>query len=142
MNGVSQSASLGGSLGKCLVDIDQYESANQFFAELSKTAMIGGSITILLQQIPIFNYFIIAGGLSFTVYRSYKDEITSSQKKMKHIGSASIVAVGSVGSTATGMVIGQMLIPVLFLGAFIGGMIGGYIGEKGSREITSIINNQ
>lgn len=55
---------------------------------------------------PIFNYFIIAGGLSYTVYSNYKDEISSSLKKMKKIGKASIVAVGAVGSTVTGMMIG------------------------------------
>jgi hypothetical protein len=70
---VPQSATLGGSLGKCLVDIDSYNDINDFFQDLSKTAMIGGSITILLEEVPIFNYFIIAGGLSYTVYRSYKD---------------------------------------------------------------------
>ncbi len=77
------SANISGGLGKCLVDIDQYEDVNEFFADLSKKAMIGGSITILLEEIPILNYFIIAGGLSYTVYRTYNDEITSSLKKMK-----------------------------------------------------------
>lgn len=61
---------------------------------------------------------------------------------MKNVGKASIVAVGSVGSTATGMVIGEMLIPIPFFGAFVGGVIGGYFGEKGSRQITNIMNNQ
>lgn len=67
------SATMGGSLGKCLVDIDKYEDVNDFFADLSKTAMIGGSITILLEEIPVLNYFIIAGGLSYTVYKGYND---------------------------------------------------------------------
>jgi hypothetical protein len=52
---------------------------------------------------------------------------------MKQVGKASIVAVGSVGATVTGMMIGEVVIPIPFLGAFIGGVIGGYIGEKGSR---------
>lgn len=104
--GVPQSASFGGSLGKCLVDIDQYESANDFFADLSRTAMVGGSITILLEEIPILHYFIIAGGLSYTVYKTYQDEITSSLRKMKQIGKASFLAAGSVTAIIAGMMIG------------------------------------
>lgn len=68
--------------------------------------MIGGSLGIMLEEVPILNYFIIAGGLSYTVYVNYKDEITSSLRKMKQVGKASVVAVGSVGSTVTGMIVG------------------------------------
>jgi hypothetical protein len=35
-----------------------------------------------------------------------------------------------------------MVIPIPFVGAFIGGMIGGFFGEKGSRQITSILTNK
>lgn len=61
---------------------------------------------------------------------------------MKYLGKASIVAVGSVGSTVTGMMIGEVVIPVPILGAFVGGVIGGYVGEKGSRELTAILNDK
>lgn len=67
------SASIGGGLGKCLVDIDKYESANAFFIDFSKNAVIGSSIGVMLEEIPILNYFIVAGGLSYTVYVNYKD---------------------------------------------------------------------
>ncbi len=125
---VSQSASIGGSLGKCLVDIDKYRNANDFFIDLSKAAMVGGTITVLLEEVPILNYFIIAGGLSYTVYSNYKDEISSSLKKMKQIGKASFLAVGAVSSTVAGMMIGEIVIPIPFFGAFVGGLVGGFIG--------------
>ena len=54
-------------------------------------------------------------------------------KKMKEVGKASIIAMGSVGSTMTGMMVGEIVIPIPFVGAFIGGIIGGFFGEKGSR---------
>ena len=50
--------------------------------------------------------------------------------------------MGSIGSAFTGMAIGQMLIPVPFVGSFVGGVIGGYLGERGSREINSILDKR
>ena len=59
---------------------------------------------------------------------------------MKQIGNASVTAVGSIGSAFAGMALGQALIPVPFVGAFVGGVFGGYFGEKGSKQITSILD--
>lgn len=115
-------------MGKCLVDIDKYKNANDFFIDLSKAAMVGGTITVLLEEVPILNYFIIAGGLSYTVYSNYTDEISSSMKKMKQIGKASFLAVGAVSSTVAGMMIGEIVIPIPIFGAFVGGLVGGFIG--------------
>jgi hypothetical protein len=124
-----------------LVDIDNYESTNEFFVYLSKNALVGKSISFMLEEVPILNYFIVAGGLSYTVYVNYKDEIASSLTKMKNIGKASVLAVGSVGTAVTGIILGEIMIPIPFLGAFVGGVIGGYFGEKGNRFITSILSN-
>lgn len=44
-------------------------------------------------------------------------------------------AVGSVGSTLGGIMLGQVIIPVPFVGAFIGGVLGGFLGTKGVRDI-------
>lgn len=48
MDTVPSSANMGANLGKCLVDIDQYKTVNEFFVDLSKNAMIGGSIAVML----------------------------------------------------------------------------------------------
>jgi hypothetical protein len=42
------SASIGGGLGKCLVDIDKYKFTNDFFIDLSKNVMVCGSIAYVL----------------------------------------------------------------------------------------------
>ena len=45
MNGPAMS---GGTLGKVLVDVNKYKSAQDFFKDLSKSAIIGGSINAML----------------------------------------------------------------------------------------------
>lgn len=46
-----------------------------------------------------------------------------------------MTAVGSVGSTIAGIMLGQVVIPVPFVGAFIGGVLGGFVGTKGVRDL-------
>lgn len=50
--------------------------------------------------------------------------------------------MGAVGSSVAGMMIGQSLIPIPFLGAFIGGVIGGFLGTTGSNQITKLMNKE
>lgn len=45
---VSGPAVSAGSLGKVLVDINKYENAGDFFRDLSKSTIIGGSINVML----------------------------------------------------------------------------------------------
>lgn len=59
---------------------------------------------------------------------------------MKQIGKASITAVGSFGSAVVGMMIGQTLIPVPFLGAFVGGVIGGFLGQTGGNLMNKLMS--
>jgi hypothetical protein len=85
---------------------------------------------------------VVTGGLSYIVYVSYNDEIASSLKKMKDVGKTSVIVVGAVGTTVTGMIVGEILIPIPVVGALVGGVIGGYLGEKGSRSFKSILSNK
>lgn len=104
--GMPAKVSIGGSLGVFLVNINKFKSAGEFLKAFSQGVVVGGTISVLLQEVPILNYIIIAGGLTYTAYVNYKDEITTSMRKMKQIGRASVMAVGAVGSTVTGMIIG------------------------------------
>jgi phage tail tape-measure protein len=47
-----------------------------------------------------------------------------------------------VGTSILGAIAGQMLIPIPFFGALIGTVIGGYLGDKGTKKITSVIENK
>ena len=49
------------------------------------------------------------------------------------MGSVTIGAFMSIGSTLGGIALGQTVIPVPFLGAFIGGVAGAFLGTKGAR---------
>jgi phage tail tape-measure protein len=58
------------------------------------------------------------------------------------MGGAVITSVGSIGSIVGGILLGQSIIPVPFLGAFIGGVIGGFYGRKGVKIINNIVMKQ
>ncbi len=126
-------------MGKCLADIDKYNDANQFFVDLSKSAAISTTFSIAMAEIPILSYFIIAGGLSYSYYLACSNHATSSFRKANEVGSATFIAVGSIGSTVGGIILGQVVIPIPFLGAFVGGLIGGFIGTKTVTTINSLL---
>lgn len=137
---MGQYANFGGSVGKCLANINKYKSANAFLLDLSTSTLIGGSLTFALTQVPILQYFIIAGGFTYSFYYTFHNKTTSTKKKLKQLGKTSVTAVGSVGSAVAGMMLGQTLIPVPFLGAFVGGVIGGFLGATGTNLMTKLMN--
>jgi hypothetical protein len=57
-----------------------------------------------------------------------KNKIASNEKKFSNFGKIAIGTGATFGSSVTGGIIGQTLIPIPLLGAFIGGLIGGIIG--------------
>lgn len=91
---------------------------------------------------PILSYFVIAGGLTYTFYHTFHNKATSRLKKAKQVGKTTITAVGSVGSAVAGMMLGQTLIPIPFLGAFVGGVIGGFLGQTGTNLMTKMMNKE
>lgn len=92
-----------------------------------------------MAEIPILSYFIVAGGFTYSFYMACSNKATSSSMKMDQVGIATMTAVGSVGSTLGGILLGQAIIPVPFLGAFIGGVVGGFFGTKGVRKINKFM---
>jgi hypothetical protein len=55
------------------------------------------------------------------------------------MGGAAMTAAGSIGSIVGGIFLGQIIIPVPFLGAFIGGVVGGFYGRKGVKKINNFV---
>lgn len=92
-----------------------------------------------MAEIPILSYFIIAGGFTYSFYIAYNNKATSTFKKVNQFGSYTMSAVGSVGSTLAGIMLGQVVIPVPFVGAFIGGVVGGFVGTKGVRDMNEFL---
>ena len=99
-------------------------------------------MTYIFRQVPIFTYFAIAGGLTYTFYHTFRNRATSNLKKAKQMGKVTVTAVGSVGSAVAGMMLGQTLMPVPFLGAFVGGLIGGFLGQTGTTLMNTLMNKE
>lgn len=93
-----------------------------------------------MTEVPILSYFIIAGGLSYSYYMACKNKATSSERKANQIGSATLTAFMSIGSTVGGILLGQTIIPVPFVGAFFGGVAGAFLGTKGARHINEVFS--
>lgn len=47
-----------------------------------------------------------------------------------------------MGTSILGAIAGQMFIPIPILGALIGTAIGGYLGDRGTKKISSVIENK
>lgn len=139
---LGQYANIGGNLGRCIADINKYKSANHFLKDLSTSTIIGGSMTYILTKVPILSYFVIAGGLTYTFYHTLHNKATSKLKKAKQVGKVTLTSVSAVGTTVAGMMIGQTLIPIPFLGAFVGGVIGGFLGQTGTNVMTKLMNKE
>jgi hypothetical protein len=58
-----------------------------------------------------------------------RNKISTKKEKFKAFGKIALGTSTTVGTSITGGIIGQSLIPIPLLGAFIGGLIGGIIGE-------------
>lgn len=119
---------LGGSLGKCIADIEKYDSASDFMVDLSKGAAISGSFNYLIFNVPLVGYLFMTGGYTYTFYSIFSNKYSTFNKKFQEMGNLTIDAATSVSSGILGAVVGQSLIPVPVLGAFIGGLVGGFVG--------------
>ena len=121
-------STVGGSLGRCLADIDKYESVSDFATDVSKRAAVGGTMSYMLATLPILSYIFIAGGFSYSFYYVFSNKKNNLKRKFEQVGNIGIDTVSSLGSGMLGAFIGQSLIPVPILGAFIGGLVGGLLG--------------
>lgn len=86
-------------------------------------------MSYILSQVPILSYFVIAGGLTYTFYHTVNNKATSKTKKFKQFSKTTVTSAGSVGSAVAGMMLGQTLIPIPFLGAFVGVSLADFWGK-------------
>lgn len=119
---------IGGTMGRSLAEIGDYDSVGQFMGTLSKRMMIGGSLNYMLTSVPLLGYIFITGGYTYSFYYIFKNKYANSDKKLREIKHMTIGTASSIGSGLLGATVGQTLIPIPVLGAFIGGFIGGFLG--------------
>jgi hypothetical protein len=130
---------IGGSLGKCLADINNYNSASDFMMDLSKGAAISGTFNYLIYNVPLVGYIFVTGGYTYSFYSIFSNKYSTFDKKFQEMGNMTIDTASSVGSGILGAFIGQSLIPIPVVGAFIGGVVGGFVGELGGKAISNYL---
>ncbi len=79
LNNVS---AIGGSLGKCIADINNYNSASDFMMDLSKGAAISGTFNYLIYNVPLIGYLFVTGGYTYTFYSIFSNKYSSFGKKI------------------------------------------------------------
>jgi hypothetical protein len=127
---------VGGTLGRCLANINKYESMGDFIIDLSKRSMISGSFNYVATSVPLLGYIFATGGYTYSFYYIFSNKLFNKKKKLQELGTVTIDTASSIGSGLIGATIGQTLIPIPIVGAFIGGVVGGLIGEIGGRQIS------
>ena len=130
---------VGGTMGRTLAEIDQFDNAGDFVATLSKRMIVGGSISYMISSVPLLGYIFITGGYTYSFYYIFNNKYSNSSKKLREVRNMTLNAASSVGSGIVGALIGQSLIPIPVLGAFIGGFIGGFVGEFGGRAVNDLL---
>jgi hypothetical protein len=78
MNHVS---SAGGSLGKSLANIRNYESPTDFMLDISKGIAISGSFSYIINTIPLIGYLFVTGGYTISFYAIFSNKFSNSKKK-------------------------------------------------------------
>lgn len=74
---------VGGSMGKCLAEIDTYDNVGDFAISLSKRTVIGSSFNYLLMQVPLLGYLFVTGGFTYTFYYIFSNKYANINKKMR-----------------------------------------------------------
>lgn len=104
--------------------------------------MVNGSARYLIESVPIMRFLFIAGGLTQSFYNTFNNEVTNGKEKMKEFSLSYMTAIATLHTSLLGIAVGQVAIPVPFLGSFVGGIIGGYLGSKSGGMINSTIQNK
>ena len=89
--------------------------------------------------LPILGFFLAAGTFAFEFYRIFSNHYSTDSKKLAELTGFLIKTGATIGSSLIGAMVGQTLIPIPVLGALLGTVVGGMIGDRGWREVRSII---
>jgi hypothetical protein len=126
---------VGGSLGGCLADIRKYDSMGSFVVDFSSKTLVSGSLSYLVERLPIMGYFLVAGGFTYSFYRILKSKFKTTSKKIRDLGRMAIDTGATLGAGIIGGIVGEALIPIPFVGMFVGSVIGGFLGNLGKDVI-------
>jgi hypothetical protein len=139
---VNYFSTVGGSLGRCLADINKYESVGDFVFDLSKRSVISGGFNYVATQVPLVGILFVTGGFSYTLFGIFSKEHTTNTKKFQQVGYVTFDVASTIGTGLLGAAIGQALIPVPFLGAFVGAMVGGFVGEMSGKAFINFLESR
>ena len=134
-------STVGGALGKCLAEIDKYDSVGDFVFDLSKRSIMSGTFHLVATRIPLVGILFVTGGFSYTLFGIFSNDAINNKKKFQQVGYVTFDVASSVGTGILGAVVGQALIPVPFLGAFVGALVGSFVGEIGGRAVVKILES-
>lgn len=119
---------LGGTMGRCLAEIDKYKNVGHFMADLSRRTVLAGSMSYMINAVPILGYLFISGGFTYSFYYIFSNKYANKAKKFRDLGNITVGTASSFGSGVLGAIVGQSLIPIPGVGAFVGGFVGGFLG--------------
>jgi hypothetical protein len=117
----------------------KYQTASDFFKDLSKRAILSKSIEEIMMVIPIVGFLIAAGSFTRAFYKIFSNHFSTGSKKLSEITGFVVKTGATVGSSIVGALIGQTLIPIPIFGALVGTVVGGLLGERGCRQVSSMI---
>jgi hypothetical protein len=132
-------STMGGAMGKCLADINKYESVTDFVFDISKRSVVSGTFNYVASRVPLIGILFVTGGYSLTLFGIFSNESVNYSKKFQQVGYVTFDVASTIGTSLLGAAVGQALIPVPFLGAFLGAFVGGFVGEVGGKAIIKII---
>ena len=130
---------LDGVIGRCLFLMKQYHQPSDFFKDFSKRAILSKSIDQIMLALPIIGFFIAAGTFAVEFYHIFSNHYSTDTKKLAELTGFLIKTGTTIGSSIIGAMVGQTLIPIQVVGALLGTVVGGMIGDRGWREVRSII---
>lgn len=133
---------VGGSLGSCLANIRNYDSIGGFVVDFSSKTLVSGSLSYLVERIPMIGYFLVAGGFTYSFYRVMKSKFKTTSKKIRDLGTMALDTGASIGAGIIGGIVGEVVIPVPFLGMFVGSVIGGFLGNLGKDVIVKHLESK
>lgn len=119
----------------------KYTEAADFFRDLSQRAVLAKSIQEIMQTFPIVGFLMAAGSFGRAFYQIFSNKFSTDSKKLAQITGFTIKTGATIGTSILGAFVGQALIPVPVVGALVGTVVGGLLGERGCREVTSMISS-
>lgn len=73
---------LNGVIGRCLYLMKKYNSAADFFTDLSKRAILSKSMEQIMMSVPILGFLLAAGTFTKTFYNIFSNKFSTDSKKL------------------------------------------------------------